>query len=74
MAVIRANPGDQTGETVLNAAAFPLVEAIEKESDRPEGRSRVNMVAGARYSLCTPRGKRLVFRFRCGRHAIEELA
>jgi hypothetical protein len=33
-ALIRVNPADRTGGTVLNAAAFPLVERGEKESDR----------------------------------------
>jgi hypothetical protein len=71
---IRIYPEYKTGEMVLNTAAFPLVEVGEKESDRPEGQSRVDMVAGARYTLCTPYEERLIFRFRCDRRSIEELA
>ncbi len=43
---IRICPEDKTGELLLNAAAFPSLESPPKENDRPEGRSRVAMVAG----------------------------
>lgn len=48
---IRINPEDKTGKVVLNAAAFPFLDAAlnaaPKESGRPAGRPCVDMVAGA---------------------------
>jgi site-specific DNA recombinase len=44
---IRINPVDKTGEMVLNAEAFPLLDVAEKENGCPEGQPCAKLVAGA---------------------------